>query len=84
MIEHNAPKHVHTFDSEFDALDFIMRLEGEGDLTADEVIDGFAYLIRTGMAWSLQGSYGRMAHNLILAGYIDHTGTVLSYPDSEF
>ncbi|WP_152346615.1 hypothetical protein [Brevibacterium sp. CFH 10365] len=57
-------------DTEFDVVGFIMRLEGEADdLTQDEVIEGFQYLIDTGMAWSLQGSYGRAAMSLIEQGY---------------
>ena len=51
----------------FDTVDFIMRLEGDG-MPEDELIDGFQHLIDSGMAWSLQGSYGRMAVALIEAG----------------
>lgn len=71
-------------NSDFDSLDFIMRFEGEGDLSAEEIIDGFAYLITYGTVWHLQGFYGRFARGLIDAGYIDGNGNVLSYPDSEF
>ena len=49
---------------------FIMDYEsGELDLT--EVIRLFAYLVRTGLAWSLQGSYGRAASSFIDAGIIE-------------
>lgn len=59
-----------TTETGFDAVGFIMRLEGGADdLTQDEVIEGFQYLIDTGMAWSLQGSYGRAAMSLIERGY---------------
>lgn len=59
-----------TTKADFDAVDFIMRLEGEADdLTQDEVIEGFQHLIDTGMVWSLQGSYGRAAMSLIEQGY---------------
>ena len=52
----------------FDTVDFIMRFEGDG-MPEDELIDGFQHLIDSGMAWSLQGSYGRMAVSLIEAGH---------------
>lgn len=68
---------------EFDALNFIMRLEGGEADSAEEVIDGMAYLIKTGLAWTLQGSYGRMAHSMIVSGWIDEAGNVLAYPDPD-
>ena len=66
-------------------LDFIMRLEG-GDvsLTSEEVIDGVAEMVKSGMAWKLQGSYGRFAQSMINSGWIDSEGNVLAYPDAEF
>jgi len=48
-------------------LDFIMAYE-DGSLDEDEIIVGFQKLIDNGMAWTLQGSYGRMAVSLIEAG----------------
>lgn len=49
-------------------IDLIIRFEN-GELNKEEVIDLFQNLIDTGMAWRLQGSYGRTAHALIEAGY---------------
>lgn len=53
---------------EFDSVGFIMAYEG-GDLEEQQVIEGFQHLIDTGLAWQLQGCYGRTAHALIEAGY---------------
>jgi len=53
----------------FDTLGFIMAYEG-GELGEEETIEGFQHLVDTGMAWSLQGHYGRTAAALIDAGYI--------------
>jgi hypothetical protein len=45
-----------------------------GELSQTEIIDLFA-----GLAWTLQGCYGRTAKDLIGAGYISPTGDVLTY-----
>jgi hypothetical protein len=37
--------------------------------TEEEVIEFFQHLIDTGLAWKLQGSYGRTAAALIDQGY---------------
>jgi len=41
-----------------------------GELNESEVIDLFQSLVSTGLAWSLQGSYGRTAKALIEAGLV--------------
>lgn len=51
-----------------DTLDNIMAYE-QGELGEDEIIALFQDLIDSGVAWSLQGSYGRTAAALIEAGY---------------
>lgn len=54
-----------------DLLDFILRYEsGDPDLTEEEFIDGFQALVDSGLAWELQGSYGRMAVALIEEGVV--------------
>ncbi len=52
----------------FDVTGFIIDFEN-GDCSTERVIEGFQYLIDTGMAWTLQGSYGRAAKALIDAGH---------------
>lgn len=51
----------------FDSLSFIMDYEC-GDLSDEETAEGFQHLIDSGLVWSLQGSYGRMARRLIDSG----------------
>jgi len=41
-----------------------------GELNESEVIELFQGLVSTGLAWSLQGSYGRTAKALIDAGLV--------------
>lgn len=53
----------------YDQVAAIMAYE-QGDLNEDETIELFAALVETGVAWQLQGSYGRTAMSLIEAGLI--------------
>lgn len=41
----------------------------QGELNEEGIIDMFQQLINSGMAWKMQGSYGRTAKALIDAGY---------------
>ena len=58
------------------AIDNIIAYE-QGELSPEEVLGLFADLIKSGMAWSLQGSYGRTAARLIETGYISRSGEIL-------
>ncbi len=42
----------------------------QGDLDEDSTIQLFQELVNIGMAWTLQGHYGRTAKALIDAGYV--------------
>ena len=48
-------------------LDQIMQYEN-GEMEEDEIIEFYQKLIDNGMAWTLQGHYGRTAMDLIKAG----------------
>ena len=52
-----------------DLTDMIIKYESEGFEKEEELLAFFQQLIDTGLAWSLQGHYGRMAKALIEAGY---------------
>lgn len=52
----------------FDVVDFIISYES-GELEEDAIVEGFQYLINTRTINNLQGSYQRMAKQLIDAGY---------------
>jgi hypothetical protein len=54
-----------------------------GELDDAEIVSLFAELVRTGLAWQLQGSYGRTAASLINQGIISETGEVLFYEQVE-
>jgi len=53
-----------------DQVDKIIAFE-QGDLDEDGIFQLFQELIDSGLVWQLQGSYGRMARNLIEAGYCE-------------
>ena len=44
-----------------------------GEMSDDDTINFFQELIDNGMAWELQGHYGRTAQALIEQGYCDRT-----------
>ena len=65
-------------EKKIDIVGAIMDYE-IGELSIDKIIDLFGELIKNGMAWSLQGSYGRTATALIDGGYIANDGRILKY-----
>ncbi|MFD7259347.1 hypothetical protein [Streptomyces sp. NPDC059874] len=48
-----------------------------GELEIDEVVELFAVLIGSGLVWTLQGHYGRVAQALIDQGIVNEVGDVL-------
>ncbi len=53
----------------FNLVGTIMAFE-DGTLTEEEVVEFFQHLVDTGIAWDLQGSYGRTATRLIQEGKV--------------
>jgi hypothetical protein len=47
-----------------------------GELSNDEIYEFFQELVDTGVAWQLQGSYGRVAQGLIALGIIEPSVSV--------
>lgn len=56
-------------------FDLMMEFEG-GNLTKREFLTLFSRLIKSGQAWTLQGFYGRQAHDLITEGWVDRNGKI--------
>jgi hypothetical protein len=51
-------------------VDDIIAYEN-GEMDSDQMVEFFQGLINSGMAWTLQGSYGRTAAHLIDSGYCE-------------
>ena len=69
-------KSLNVDKSHIDIVSQIIEYES-GEMSNEKTLIFFAELVKNGMAWTLQGSYGRMAHSLIEAGYIDRNGKIL-------
>ncbi len=48
-----------------------------GEISDVEILQLFSELVGNGMAWTLQGHYGRTAKSLIDNGYLDEDGTII-------
>ena len=48
----------------------------QSEPTTEDYLAAWAYLIRTGLCWSLQGYFGRTATNLIESGAITPEGHI--------
>ena len=52
----------------YDSVSHIIAYE-QGELNQEEIVELFQHLIESGLAWQLQGHYGRTAKALIDAGH---------------
>jgi len=59
-----------------DRVDLIIAYEN-GELSDNDTLKLFSILIKDGLVWNLQGSYGRTATTLIDNGYISKEGKIL-------
>ena len=50
---------------EMTPINAVLIAEGEIETDQETQIDAWQYLVDTGLAWSLQGAFGRMAQELI-------------------
>ena len=64
---------ITTEGDAMDVLDRIVSYEA-GQLDEDETIALFQELVDSGLAWRLQGSYGRTAQALIESGKVTTKG----------
>ena len=64
---------VLTRPEPYDVTGNIIAYE-QGELTEAGIVELFQELVNTGLAWQLQGSYGRMAAQLLEAGWITRPG----------
>jgi hypothetical protein len=65
-----------------DVVDDIMRYEA-GQMDTAEMLNFFSGIIQSGLAWQLQGHYGRVASQLINQGWLDQAGNILkTVPES--
>lgn len=60
---------IPTLDDDFVSVGEMMNYE-EGNYDEESLIDMFQRLVNSGMAWQLQGFYGRQAKALLDAGLV--------------
>lgn len=64
-------------------LELMDKYESGESMSNSEVTELFSYMIRTDLAWNLQGSYGRAARAMISNGFISVDGEILWEGDDD-
>ena len=74
--EYSKLSHVLRFTvaSNHNAIKMVEDICGRTDMSMDEIVSFFQELIDSGLCWTLQGHYGRMAKNLIEDGLCNEPG----------
>lgn len=67
---------------EHDIVGRMMAFEN-GELDDDKALELFSELVKTGMAWQLQGAYGRTAGDLIARGILTEDGDIAAVDSDE-
>ena len=61
---------INECDNQLEEIAWLLEgfIEAESE---DQVIEAWQHLVNTGLAWTLQGFFGRMANQLIESGVIN-------------
>lgn len=69
---------MDTQNKEYDLTGNIIKFESE-DMNLSETLTLFSHLIKTGLAWKLQGFYGRTARSFIEADILNMQGDLTDH-----